>query len=99
MSILKAAGLIAIISLISKFIGLFREQVIGGHYGEQIDILSKEYKEEKELKKKFIKFREEELEHKNTAESLGANNDGLYSILDTVIKNSSKLAIAISKKY
>jgi len=75
------------------------EEVIGGHYGEQIDILSKEYKEEKELKKKFIKFREEELEHKNTAESLGANNDGLYSILDAVIKNSSKLAIAISKKY
>ncbi len=52
-----------------------------------------------ELKKKFIKFREEELEHKNTAGSLGANNDGLYSILDAVIKNSSKLAIAISKKY
>jgi ubiquinone biosynthesis monooxygenase Coq7 len=75
------------------------EDVIGGHYGEQIDILSKDYKEEKELKEKFIKFREEELEHKNTAESLGANNDGLYSILDIVIKNSSKLAIAISKKY
>jgi ubiquinone biosynthesis monooxygenase Coq7 len=75
------------------------EEVIGGHYGEQIDILSKDYKEEKELKEKFIKFREEELEHKNTAESLGANNDGLYSILDIVIKNSSKLAIAISKKY
>jgi len=75
------------------------EEVIGGHYGEQIDILSKDYKEEKELKEKFIKFREEELEHKNTAESLGANNDGLYSILDIVIKNTSKLAIAISKKY
>lgn len=29
------------------------EEVIGGHYGEQIDILSKEYKEEKELKKKI----------------------------------------------
>jgi len=26
-------------------------------------------------------------------------DDGLYSILDIVIKNSSKLAIAISKKY
>lgn len=75
------------------------EEIIGGHYGEQIDILSKDYKEEKELKEKFIKFREEELEHKNTAESLGANNDGLYSILDIVIKNTSKLAIAISKKY
>ena len=27
------------------------EEVIGGHYGEQIDILSKKFKEEKELKK------------------------------------------------
>ena len=69
------------------------------NFCEQIDILSKEYKEEKILKEKFTKFREEELEHKNTAENLGANNDGLYSILDIVIKNSSKLAIAISKKY
>ena len=75
------------------------EEVIGDHYGEQINILSKEYKEEKELKNKFIKFREEELEHKHTAEGLGANNDGLYSILDILIKNSSKLAITISKKY
>ncbi|MFZ9152830.1 MAG: demethoxyubiquinone hydroxylase family protein [Candidatus Fonsibacter ubiquis] len=75
------------------------EEVIGGHYGEQIDILSKKFKEEKELKKKFEKFREEELEHKDKAEQLGANNDGLYSLLDTVIKNSSKFAIAISKRY
>ncbi|NCU48325.1 MAG: demethoxyubiquinone hydroxylase family protein, partial [Candidatus Fonsibacter ubiquis] len=48
---------------------------------------------------KFEKFREEELEHKDKAEQLGANNDGLYSLLDTVIKNSSKFAIAISKRY
>ena len=62
------------------------EEVIGGHYAEQIDILSE-------------KFREEELEHKDRAEELGANNDGLYSLLDSVIKNSSKFAIAITKKY
>ena len=29
------------------------EEVIGKHYAEQIDILSKNFKEEKELKKKF----------------------------------------------
>jgi ubiquinone biosynthesis monooxygenase Coq7 len=75
------------------------EEVIGKHYAEQIDILSKNFKEEKELKKKFEKFREEELEHKDKAEQLGANNDGLYSLLDTLIKNSSKFAIAISKRY
>ena len=69
------------------------EEIIGDHYEEQINILTKQYKEEKELKNKFIKFREEELEHKNTAENLGANNDGLYSILDSLIKNSSKLEI------
>jgi putative peptidoglycan lipid II flippase len=33
MSILKAASIIAFISLISKFIGLFREQVISAYYG------------------------------------------------------------------
>jgi putative peptidoglycan lipid II flippase len=33
MSVLKAAGIIAVISLISKFIGLFREATIGYYYG------------------------------------------------------------------
>ncbi len=33
MSVLKAAGLIAIISLIAKFVGLFREMAIGAYYG------------------------------------------------------------------
>ena len=75
------------------------EEVIGEHYGQQIDILSKEIKEEKVLKEKFVKFRNDELEHKNTAENLGANNDGVYFILDSIIKNCSKIAINISKKY
>ena len=75
------------------------EEVIGGHYAEQIDILSEKFKEEKELKKKFQKFREEELEHKDRAEELGANNDGLYSLLDYVIKNSSIFSKKKKKKY
>ena len=37
------------------------EEVIGGHYGEQIDILSKEYKEEKELKKNLLNLEKKNL--------------------------------------
>lgn len=33
MSVLKAAGLIAVLSLVSKFVGLFREVVIANYFG------------------------------------------------------------------
>ena len=33
MSVLKAAGIIAILSLFSKFVGLFREMVISNYFG------------------------------------------------------------------
>ncbi|MFN4150717.1 MAG: lipid II flippase MurJ, partial [Candidatus Sericytochromatia bacterium] len=33
MSLVKAAGLIALISLISKFVGLFREIIVSAFYG------------------------------------------------------------------
>ena len=71
------------------------EEVIDKHYQNQIDQLGSD---EKELKKKIIKFREDELHHKNIAYEKGATKKGLYSIMDKIIKTGSKLAINISEK-
>ncbi len=71
------------------------EEVIDEHYQNQIDKIGDD---EKELKKKIIKFREDELHHKDIAYKNGANKDGVYSILDKMIKTSSRIAIRISEK-
>ena len=71
------------------------EEVIDKHYQNQIDQLDKN---EKELKKNIIKFREDELHHKDIAYEKGATKQGIYSIMDKIIKTGSKLAINISEK-
>jgi ubiquinone biosynthesis monooxygenase Coq7 len=71
------------------------EEVIDKHYLDQINQLGPE---EKELKKKIIKFREDELHHKDIAYEKGASKEGLYSIMDKIIKTGSKIAINISEK-
>ena len=71
------------------------EEVIDKHYQNQINQLDTD---EKELKKKIIKFREDELHHKDIAYEKGATKKGLYSIMDKIIKTGSKLAINISEK-
>jgi len=43
-------------------------------------------------------FKNDEADHKNIAYESGATNKGLYSIMDQLIKTSSKIAINISKK-
>ena len=72
------------------------EEVIDKHYQNQIDQIGDD---EIELKKKIIKFREDELSHKNIAFEEGASKDGLYKVLDEIIKTGSKIAIKISEKY
>ena len=72
------------------------EEVIDEHYQNQINRLEDD---EKELKKKIIKFREDELHHKDIAYENGASKEGLYSVLDKLIKTSSRIAITISEKY
>ena len=52
----------------------------------------------KNLKKKINKFRDDELNHKDIAYESGATKEGLYGLLDKVIKVSSGLAIKISEK-
>jgi len=71
------------------------EEVIDKHYQSQINQLGPE---EKDLKKKIIKFREDELHHKDIAYEKGATKKGFYSLMDKIIKAGSKLAINISEK-
>ena len=71
------------------------EEVIDEHYQKQINQLTSK---EKNLKKKIIKFRNDELHHKDIAYKNGATKKGFYSIMDKIIKTGSKLAINISEK-
>jgi len=71
------------------------EEVIDEHYLNQIKELQND---EKKLKEKIIKFREDELHHKDIAYAEGATKEGMYSILDKIIKTGSKIAINISEK-
>ena len=71
------------------------EEVIDEHYLNQIKQLDNS---ESKLKKKIIKFREDELSHKDIAYEKGATKEGPYSILDKIIKTGSKIAINISEK-
>ena len=71
------------------------EEVIQEHYANQIEQLESD---EKKLKEKIIKFREDELHHKNIAYEKGATKEGAYSILDKIIKTGSKIAINVSEK-
>ena len=72
------------------------EEVIDKHYQNQIDQIGDD---EIELRKKIIKFRNDELHHKNIAFEEGASKEGAYRILDEIIKTGSKIAIKISEKY
>jgi len=71
------------------------EEVIDKHYQNQINQLEND---EKELKSKIVKFRNDEIHHKDIAYKEGATKDGLYSIMDKIIKTGSKIAIRISEK-
>jgi len=72
------------------------EEVIQDHYANQINQLEDD---ERVLKEKIVKFREDEIDHKDIAYNEGASKKGLYKILDGVIKTGSRIAIKISEKY
>ena len=71
------------------------EEVIDKHYLDQINQLGSD---EKELKKKITKFRDDELHHKDIAYEEGATKKGFYSVMDKIIKTASRIAINISEK-
>ena len=71
------------------------EEVIQEHYANQINELEED---EKKLKDKIIKFRQDEIDHKDIAYEEGATKKGPYALLDKIIKTGSKIAINISEK-
>ena len=71
------------------------EEVIEDHYQNQIKKLGND---EKDLKAKIEKFKTDEVNHKNIAYDSGATNKGVYSIMDKIIRTSSRIAITISEK-
>ncbi len=71
------------------------EEVIDKHYLDQINQLESD---EKKLKENIIKFRQDELDHRDIAYEKGATKQGPYFILDKIIKLGSKIAINISEK-
>ena len=71
------------------------EEVIDGHYQNQIKKLGND---EKDLKEKIEKFKVDEVDHKNMANESGATYKGLYSIMDKIIQTGSRIAITISEK-
>ena len=71
------------------------EEVIENHYENQ---LRKIGEDEKDLKTKIKKFKGDEVNHKNIAYESGATKNGLYSIMDKIIRTGSKIAITISEK-
>ena len=71
------------------------EEVIENHYENQ---LRKIGEDEKDLKTKIEKFKGDEVNHKNIAYESGATKNGLYSIMDKIIRTGSKIAITISEK-
>ncbi len=71
------------------------EEVIDEHYKNQLNQINSD---EKNLKEKIKKFRDDEINHKNIAYDNGASKKGLYSLLDKIIKTGSKIAINISEK-
>ena len=71
------------------------EEVIDGHYKNQIDQIGPD---EKNLKNNIIKFRNDEIHHKDIAYKEGATKEGFYVLIDKIIKTGSKLAIKISEK-
>ncbi len=71
------------------------EEVIDEHYADQVATLQDD---EKELKDTFEKFREEEVEHRNTGLEHGAEETPGYFVLTQAIKKGSKLAIWLSER-
>ena len=71
------------------------EEVIDKHYSDQIKKLGID---EKNLKNKIEKFRNDEINHKDIAYEKGATKTGIYSLMNSIIKVVSKIAIKISEK-
>lgn len=71
------------------------EETIDEHYAAQVERLGAD---EPELGKTFEAFRQEELEHRDTALEKGAEQAPGYEVLTGVVKAGSRLAIWLSER-
>ncbi|MDA0239982.1 MAG: demethoxyubiquinone hydroxylase family protein [Proteobacteria bacterium] len=72
------------------------EEVIEEHYADQAAALGDN---ESELRGTIEKFRDEELEHKETALEHGAEQAPAYPALSAAVKTGSRLAIWLSERF
>jgi 3-demethoxyubiquinol 3-hydroxylase len=71
------------------------EEAIDAHYAEQIAALDDS---ESELRSTLVRFRDDELQHRDTALQHGAEQAPGYRLLSAVIKTGCRLAIRISER-
>ena len=71
------------------------EEVIDEHYADQADQLTED---EGELRETINRFRDEELEHRDTAIDFGGETTPGYPVLRRTIRVGSKLAIWLSER-
>ena len=71
------------------------ETEIDRHYSKQLDELGDS---DPELSSDIARFREEELEHRDTARDAGARNAPAYPLLTGAIRAACRVAIALSRK-
>ncbi|KAI8911093.1 ubiquinone biosynthesis protein COQ7 [Gorgonomyces haynaldii] len=75
------------------------ETVIGEHYNDQLRELQLHEGEDIEHLKKVIKeYRDDELEHLQTAVEHDASNAPMYSLLGAVIRTGCKVAIQVASR-
>ncbi len=71
------------------------ETEIDIHYAQQLEELGDS---DPELSADIARFREEELEHRDTAREHGAANAPAYPLLTAAIRGACKVAIGLSKR-
>ncbi|GAA5842857.1 hypothetical protein JCM3766R1_005685 [Sporobolomyces carnicolor] len=77
------------------------ETVIGEHYNEQLDLLEQDFPDHPSLpllKKVLTEFRDDELEHLDTAVENEAQQAPAYALLSAVIAGGCRWAIAATSK-
>jgi len=72
------------------------ETEIDRHYQQQLDELGEE---DPELAADIAEFRDEELEHRDTARAAGSERAVGYPLLTTAIRAGCRLAITLSKRF
>jgi ubiquinone biosynthesis monooxygenase Coq7 len=74
------------------------EEVIDEHYAAQVEKLDHMGDDEKDLKDTCEKFRQEELEHRDTGLEHGAEQAPGYEALNALVKTGSRMAIWLSER-